>query len=101
MFSKLAPGFPVSDSSYEAICFIGFTKSDQLQGGDTSFQGCDIMYVPVTFSHLSLARWQIYTLPSGRLNLKSIMNLQAPQGGPSRMEPGFSAPPSASCLPPP
>lgn len=58
MFSKLAPGFPVSDSSYGAICFIGFTKSDQLQGGDTSFHGLDITYVLVTFSRLSLARWQ-------------------------------------------
>lgn len=58
MFSKLAPGFPVSDSSSRAICFIGFTKSDQLQEGDTSFQGRDIMHVPVTSSHPSLARWQ-------------------------------------------
>lgn len=58
MFSKLAPGFPVSDSSFGAVCFIGSTKSAQLQGGDTSFQGCDIMHVPVTSSCLVLAMWQ-------------------------------------------
>lgn len=58
MFSKLAPGFPLSDSSFRVICFIDSTKSDQLQGGDTSFRGRDITHVPVTSSCLSLARWQ-------------------------------------------
>lgn len=46
MFSKLAPGFLVSDSSSGAICFTGSTKCDPLRGGDTSFQGRDITHVP-------------------------------------------------------
>lgn len=50
MLSKLAPGFLVSDSSFRAICFIGSTKSDQLQGGDTSFQRRGIPHVPVRSS---------------------------------------------------
>lgn len=58
MFSKLAPGFLVSDSSFGVIWFIGSGESDQLQGGDTSFQGCDITHVPVTSGHLSPAGWQ-------------------------------------------
>lgn len=66
MFSKLAPGFPLSDSSFRAICFIGSSKSDQLQGGDTSFWGRDITCVPVMSSCLSLAKMaghqQIYIL---------------------------------------
>lgn len=96
MFSKLAPGFLVSDSSFRAICFIGSPKSDQLQGGDTSFQRRDITHVPVRSSPSLCQDGRAPAVPLSvfwQFNLQPVLNLWAPQGGPSRMEPGCSAPP--------
>lgn len=104
MFSKLAPGFPVSDSSFGAICFIGSTKSDQLQGGDTSFQGRDITHVPVRPSCLSLARWQDTSRSTFCLLAVltySPVRIYHPAGRSEQDGSRLLGPSSASRLPPP
>lgn len=95
MFSKLAPGFLVSDSSSGAVCFMGSTKCDPWRGGDTSFQGCDITHVPGSPAPLSvrMAGHHSSTFCLLAFNPQPVPNLWAPLGGPSRMEPGCSAPP--------